>query len=575
VIRDLALATIESLGDGLIVTEPSSTTIAAVNPRARQLVPDLIAGAKVDSPSSPLPPLDMALQGEAIVEHRGRTLAVTATRLVGERDGVVWTVRDVSERARLDRARNEFIATASHELRSPLTSIKGFVELLARSPEGISKRQREFVEIVLRSTDRLVDLVNDLLDVARIDADGVEINRRPIDVGEAIREVVELMGPRIAAKRQHLGTYIAPTLPLALADPGRVRQIVANLLTNAHLYTPADGRIHVGVEAERARIQIVVQDSGVGMTALETKHVFERFYRGPGEGGGGAHIGTGLGLSIVKSLVELHEGEIEVESEPGRGSTFRVLLPVAVATAESVRPLEMLGGSRVLVVDDEPHIADLIAGQLTQFDVQVTTATNGKRALELLRAEPYDAVTLDLLMPEMDGLEVVRQIRDDPELRALPIVFVSVVPDRSEVSGEWIVSKPIDADELRDVLGTAIRSGRSRVLVVGREQLQPMLEPVLDDLGIEHQWESTAPAAARACSERRFEVALIDVGVRSPQAVLEALDARGRRLRRKVILFSDEARSTSKTETRFGLPVVTVDDAAEALLLELRGEPNG
>src|SRR5256885_4005392 len=128
------------------------------------------------------------------------------------------------------------------------------------------------------------------------------------------------MGPRIREKHQQLGVYVAPTLPLAMADPGRVRQIVANLLTNAHLYTPEEGRIHVGVETDRASVQIVVADSGVGMTAQDTARVFERFYRGgdgrrPGPG-------TGLGLSIVQSLVEMHEGEIEVESEPGRGSTF-------------------------------------------------------------------------------------------------------------------------------------------------------------------------------------------------------------------------------------------------------------
>src|SRR6185437_7046836 len=151
--------------------------------------------------------------------HRERTLAVTAAPLGSETDGVVWTVRDMSERARLERAKSDFVATASHELRSPLTSIKGFVELLERSPDSMSARQLEFLDIIKRSTDRLVDLVNDLLDVARLEADHVEINARPIDIGEAVQELAELMGPRIAAKHQTLGVYVAPTLPLALADP--------------------------------------------------------------------------------------------------------------------------------------------------------------------------------------------------------------------------------------------------------------------------------------------------------------------------------------------------------------------
>ena len=151
----------------------------------------------------------------------------------------------MSERARLERAKSEFVATASHELRSPLTSIKGFVELLERSPEGMSERQREFVDIILKSTDRLVDLVNDLLDVARIEADHVEINRRPIDVGEAVTEVTELMGPRIANKGQQLDVHIAPTLPLG---DGRPEPSAPDRRQPGHQRPPvhARGRPHPG-----------------------------------------------------------------------------------------------------------------------------------------------------------------------------------------------------------------------------------------------------------------------------------------------------------------------------------------
>ncbi len=568
--RKRLAVTIESLGDGLLVTEPGSSTIATVNPRAAALVPELKAGAKLDAVQSPLPPLDGALGSEAIIEHHGRSLAVTAARLGDESDSVVWTVHDMSERARLERAKSEFVAMASHELRSPLTSIKGFVELLDRSSENMSERQREFVDIIHRSTDRLVELVNDLLDVARIEADRVEIERRPIDVGEAVREVVELMGPRLQEKHQHLGTYLAPTLPLAFADSGRVRQIVANLLTNAHLYTAEGGRIHIGVEPERAWIQIIVADSGVGMTKEESERVFERFYRAAD--GARSVTGTGLGLSIVKSLVELHDGQITVESEPGRGTTFRVLLPVAIPGPESARSLDVMRGRRVLVVDDEREIAELIAGQLAPLEVETEIAASGQEALQRLRDGSYDAVTLDILMPGMDGFAVLGEIRAQPDLRSIPIVFVSVFSGRQELAGEWIVSKPIDADELREVLGAAVSAGRSRVLVVGRDELQPMLEPALDEMGIEHEWETTGAAAARVCGERRFEVALVDVGVRNPQAVLQALDLRGRRLRRAVILFSDGVTPAPPGLGRLGMEVVPVDQAAEALLAALRGE---
>jgi len=568
--RGRLAVTIESLGDALIVTEPGSNVIATVNPRAGELVPELVVGGRVDGDDSPLPAQSKALASEQLVEYGGRTLAVTAARLGNADAGVVWTVRDMSERARLERAKSEFVATASHELRSPLTSIKGFVELLERSSEDMSDRQREFIEIILKSTDRLVDLVNDLLDVARIEADHVEINRRPIDVGEVVQEVVELISPRVEGKGQRLTSYMAPILPPALADAGRVRQIIANLLTNAHLYTPEGGTIHVGVEPDRAWVELVVEDSGVGMTQEEVSHIFDRFYRAGNRSG--SNPGTGLGLSIVKSLVDLHFGQISVESEPGRGTIFRVRLPAAVTGLDSPAALESIRGRSVLVVDDEREIAELIASQLGAFDVQATIALSGEEALERLHSTHYDAVTLDILMPGMDGFDVLRQIRSDRELASTPIVFVSVFSGRQELAGEWVVAKPIDADELRAVLGSAVSAGRSRVLVVGREDLQTVLEPALDDLGIEFQWEHSGAAAARVCRERRFEVALVDIGIRNPQMAIQALDLRGRRVRRAVILVSDGGTPTPPGVDKLGMEVVPAEYAASAVLAALRGE---
>ena len=568
--RHRLAVTIESLGDALIVTEPGSKLIATVNPRAGELVPELVTGGRIDVDDSPLPSEDEALAGESLVEHRGRTLSVTAARLGDAHAGIVWTVRDMSERARLERAKSEFVATASHELRSPLTSIKGFVELLERSSGDMSDRQREFVEIILKSTDRLVDLVNDLLDVARIEADHVEINRRPIDVGEVMQEVVELIRPRVEAKGQHLTSYVAPVLPAALADPGRVRQIIANLLTNAHLYTPEGGNIHVGVEPDRAWVEIVVEDSGVGMSDDELAHIFDRFYRAGNRSS--SNPGTGLGLSIVKSLVDLHLGQISVESEPGRGTIFRVRLPAAVTGLDSPAALDSIRGRHVLVVDDEREIAELIASQLATVAVHATVAVSGEEALQRLREGHYDAVTLDILMPGMDGFEVLRQIRGDRDLATTPIVFVSVFSGRQELAGEWVVAKPIDASELRSVLGAAVSAGRSRVLVVGRQDLQTVLEPALDDLGIEFQWEHSGAAAARVCRERRFEVALIDVGIRNPQMAIQALDLRGRRVRRAVILISDGDTPTPPGVDRLGMEVVPTEYAASAVLAALRGE---
>ena len=181
-------------------------------------------------------------------------------------------------------------------------------------------------------------------------------------------------------------------------------------------------------------------------------------------------------------------------------------------------------------------------------------------------------MTLDILMPGMDGFEVLREIRADPDLRATPIVFVSVFSGRRELAGEFVVGKPIDADELREVLGAAVLAGRSRVLVVGREEMRAALEPSIRELGIEHDWETSGPAAARACGERRFEVALVDAGIRHPQTVLQALDLRGRRLRQAVIVFSDGVAETPPGVRQLGIEVVPVEHAATALLAALRAD---
>jgi signal transduction histidine kinase/CheY-like chemotaxis protein/HAMP domain-containing protein len=561
--RHLAV-TIASLGDALVVCDADGR-VTALNPRATVLVPGVAVGDDIAAANGLLPSIEDAARGEVPVRHGERTLAVTAAQLGGEDEGVVWTIRDVSERARLERLKSEFVATASHELRSPLTSIKGFVELLEHSP-GLSDRQTSWVEIVRRSTDRLVDLVNDLLDVARIEADSVELHRRPVDLGEVLEELAELMGPRLADKEQTLELSVG-ALPPAMVDPGRVRQIFANLLTNAHLYTDRGGRISITGRVDGPRVAVDVADTGRGMSPLEVEQVFERFYRAAGDSGDSP--GTGLGLSIVKSLVDLHGGAIDVESEVGAGTTFTVSLPRALASDELGPAREAIRGKRILVVDDEPDIAQLIADQLAPLEVETTVVHSGADALAELRRGGYDAVTLDILMPGMSGFEVLNGIRSESAIRRTPVVFVTVFSGRERLKDEWVVKKPIDADELTEVLASAVRAGRTHVLVVARPEIHERIAPALDALGIEHEWQPNGPAASIACHERRFEVALVDAGLRNPRAVVQALDLRGRRLRRAVIVFAKEDAGGA---VGVGVEAVPVDEAAGAVVAALRGE---
>lgn len=566
--RHKLAVTVESLGDALIACDPDGVVTTA-NPRAADLVPELAPGMKINSKESPLPPAGEALTGEVLVDHGGRTLAVTAAPLGQPGEGTVWTVRDISERARLERLKSEFVATASHELRSPLTSIKGFAELLSRS-EALDARQREFVDVIVLSTNRLVDLVNDLLEVARAEAGKIELHRRPVDVREQVEEIATLMRPRLESKRQSLEVDAPSGLPRAFADPARLRQILTNLLTNAHLYTDVGGTLTVRVRGDGPWLQLDVADTGRGMTPEEREHAFDRFYRGDEQGPAGRPAGTGLGLAIVRSLVDLHEGEIAIESAPGEGSTFTVRLPREPSIGEEAAPRLAIRGKRVLVVDDQPEITELIAAQLEPYGVTSVEVHSGSEALQRLNGGGFDAVTLDLFMPGMNGFAVLREIRSDPNLRALPVVVVSVHSGREALAGEWTVSKPIDPEELGDALGGAVLAGRTRVLVVGRAVLRDRLEPALDRIGVTHEWVTSAAAAARACTDERFEVALVDAGMRSPQAALAALDLRGRRLSRQVVLFS--VGDDSPGIASLGPDPVPVEEAANAVLDTLSGQ---
>lgn len=562
--RERLSETVESLGDGLLVVEDGRVTSA--NARASELLGPTPIGMPAREIEL-LPDALDALAGEVVVERGRRVLAIRAARLGYGSRGLVWTVRNVSERVRLEQLKSEFVATASHELRSPLTSIKGFVELLNASP-NLGDRERDWVEIVLVSTNRLVELVNDLLDVARVEAGRLEVHRRPTDVAEAAREVARLLAPRIEARGQRLELDLAADLPPAMADPPRLRQILTNLLTNAHQYGGQGGRIALRAAVDGDAVAIAIADTGPGMSADDAEHVFDRFYRGASAGASG---GTGLGLSIARSLAELQGGSIAVDSRLGEGTTFTVRLPCAPRAGDA--PRAALAGRRVLVVEDDDETAAAIASQLGQLGVEAVHARAGDEAVALLRTEDFDAMTLDILMPGMTGFEVLRTVRGDERLRALPVVVVSAfAAGREALSGEWIVDKPIDAGELADALGSAVLAGRVRVLVVGRAEVRGRVADALDALGIEFEWVTGVAEARARAEDARFEVALVDAGLPDPHAAIDGLSLRGRRLRRAVVVFSVE--SPAPGLARLDADPMPIEQAGTAVLALLRdGEP--
>ena len=238
------------------------------------------------------------------------------------------------EREQLDRLKDEFVLTASHELRSPLTSVQGFAELLMLEKDSLTPKQVETVEIILDNCRHLVRLLNDLLDLARSDAGRLAIRMRPTELAPLIDEVVRTLRAQTVSADQTLSEEVESGIPQISAEPDRIRQILVNLITNAHEYSPEGAHIGVRARVVGDEVEVSVTDDGPGIPESQLEHIFERFVRG--DAGLTQRVGgTGLGLAISKSLVELHGGTIEAESTPGEGSTFRFRLPLRAAPADA------------------------------------------------------------------------------------------------------------------------------------------------------------------------------------------------------------------------------------------------
>lgn len=246
--------------------------------------------------------------------------------------GRLYVWHDVTQERAVERMQSEFVSMVSHELRTPLTSIKGYIDLILTDGEvgELNGLQREFLQVSLNNARRLEGLVNDLLDISRLESGKIELHCGPFDLNQLIAELVPSFQRNWDAGRQTFALHLPAEAPTVFGDAGRVEQILTNLLSNAHKYTPDGGHIELCVEVEGAIARVAVSDSGIGLSAEEQAHLFTRFYRARNtvtETVGG----TGLGLAITRSLVEMQGGEMQVESEPGLGSTFRFTLPLAQA----------------------------------------------------------------------------------------------------------------------------------------------------------------------------------------------------------------------------------------------------
>lgn len=436
------------------------------------------------------------------------------------------TQERVTRLQRSGRARLDFLAHLSDELRTPLNSVIGFSEVLLDTQFGsLSERQHRYVTHILNSGQHLLNLVGDILDLLKIEAGRLELRVDPFSLIETL-EIIETMVRLLA---EHRGVTIEvradPTIGLVSADPGRFRQVVFNLLANAVRSTPAGGL--VAVRAYRIGPQdlgVSVQDSGHGIRPEDLPLIFNEFAQVTSSR---LLDGTGLELALTKRLVELHGGDIGVESEPGRGTCFSFTLPGAIVTVNdtpqgSTHPGTQEGSPRplILVVEDNSKAAELLRGLLERHGYLVATVAKGDEVVERATSLQPMAITMDLLLEGRDGWEVLRDLKSDPATRDIPVLIVSGVQEDGlgiSLGAADYLMKPVAGDDLLAALDRlpvgCVGAGRSPLTLLADDDplLLEMLTDHLKAQGIRVVTADGGDEAIRLARERRPDAVVLDL----------------------------------------------------------------
>jgi signal transduction histidine kinase/CheY-like chemotaxis protein len=358
------------------------------------------------------------------------------------------------ELERADRHRSMFLSHVSHELRTPLTSIKGFVEnLLAGIAGPLPDKHKTYLTRIGVNADRLIRMIANLLDQTRIDQGKIELSPSDIDLRKFASDVIDQLRALATAKGQRLEIRLPESPVTVWADADCLVQIFTNLVHNATKFTAEGGQITVRISVNGRQACVAVTDTGRGIPDEALPTLFSPFSRIGQERGG--EKGLGLGLSIVKTLVELHGGRIAVESQSGTGSSFTFTVPLTPAARES-EGRGRSGGKRVLVADDDPDILQLLLDRLTTYGYQVETAAAGSMALEAFRPGAFDGLVLDIGMPDLDGLEVLRRIRERDA--SIPIIMITASGSKERavqavhMGAQAYLLKPFEAVQLKEAV---------------------------------------------------------------------------------------------------------------------------
>ena len=384
---------------------------------------------------------------------------------IGEFLGIVTILRDVTREVEAERAKTDFVSNVSHELRTPLTSIKGYSELLLGNAVGpLNDQQTHFLRIIQSSSNRLTTLINDLLDISRIESGRFKLETKPVQMALVLHSVAEMIQPQCDKKKLCLSLNVEPNAGLVLGDESRLTQVVTNLVSNACRYTPEGGSITLALSSPDDTVRVDVKDTGIGIAPEDQAKVFQRFYR-VNDPAVQEVAGTGLGLPISKMLVEMHGGRMWLQSEAGKGSTFTFILPLYVGSPESASGAESKPHHTVLVVEDEPDVAELIALQLRFEGFEAVMTTRGEEAVSLARTQPIDLITLDMMLPDITGMEVLRRLKTDPQTAEIPVVIVSVMQPKSLGKGldaAAHIGKPFELEKLMESVRSTLEASKRK-----------------------------------------------------------------------------------------------------------------
>jgi PAS domain S-box-containing protein len=400
----------------------------------------------------------------------------TVADVTGRKQAQEVLVQAKEEAERSNKFKDQFLSTMSHELRTPLNAVLGFSDLLTEEQYGpLNDRQKRYVKHIQAGGHHLLRLINDILDLSKIEAGRLQLTIESVPVGNLFAHVADAMRPLADKKSQTLSQDTPPDRNV-LADDTRLKQILMNLIGNAIKFTPEGGKIALRAYPTGEVVRVEVRDSGPGIPLEEQKRIFEAFYQlGRSEK---VTEGTGLGLAITRRLVELHGGHLGIESKPGWGSCFFFTLPIAPAPRNapqrnSAPLLKPRNTPKILVVEDDSKSAQLLHSQLTSAGYEVVLCHQPQRALDMAAELQPSAITLDIIMKPISGWELLPNLKSDPRTAAIPVIVVTIVdqPAAGALVGaeEYIVKPVLKADLLAAVARCLNRrgtAGRPRPILV-------------------------------------------------------------------------------------------------------------